>query len=162
MQRSFGKQALGENYRDLVNGEVFKATLEIGIPLGFFLWFVFQVLLGSAPPLGMWRLAVFAGGRWRFMAPHHNQSVGEAANNGPAARMHEIHRTLQTEGYEPVEISDKHCKMDIEFGPHELAVGPVSIRHDTTYIMLVLDREGITIAGPCGAIPRFVDPPTIS
>jgi hypothetical protein len=155
----FGKHELRRGvYSDLVIGEAFKRLLNVGVVFGFGTWFVAQAFVESPPANWVFFVTgAVIGAAAASLAPMTVRLAIERPSSHSTADIQGILAYLIKDGYEPIEISDKHCKLERESGIREFGLGPVSLLAASTSVMLVAKEGYVTIAAPCMLLPKLAD-----
>ena len=157
----FGRQHTGEDpYAFVVTAQIVQFALNMGVFFGVLGWLVGETLSAR---VGGYRHSVRRGecrgrpGTGIGLAPGAVRVVVRRAAVDPHAVISAVRKTLERRGYEPVEVTDRLCKLDRNVGMNALSAGPLSLTPYTTYVVLAADSNVVTIAGPCEILPGIVD-----
>jgi hypothetical protein len=162
---SFGRQHAGEDgYAAMLLVEVMQITVNVGVPFGFGMWLfwtfvaevfpefsgapaVFFVIMGAFFGLAM--AVTFAPGSLRVVMR------GETAD--PDALISRVREALEKKGYEPVELSDRLCKLDKAVGLSGFSFGPLSLSPSNMAVTLVPHDRVVTLAGSAEILSTIVN-----
>ena len=161
--RRFGRQHAGEGgYRSALGNEIYRLTISLGLPYGFLMWLLFNTAYPDFNP-SVWIFAIGGGlfglGMAVTSAPGTLRLIIKRETTDPHALVSEVRSVLERKGYEPVEISDRHCKMDPHVSNTPLSLGPITLTPPVGAVTLVTDEGEVTFAGPCEILSKIVDPP---
>jgi len=145
-------------------GEATRTALEIGVWFGFAMWFVFELVFEGSSPI--WPYV--AGGACYGMAlaatsaPRSLRVVVDRPSSDPTGLVAHLQRMLRADGYEPIEIAEKYCKLDRELNARGIALGPVNVARMTSYVLLAIGESTVTIARPCDVVAALATIPEYS
>ena len=157
----FGRQHTGEDpYAFVVTAQIVQFALNMGVFFGVLGWLVGETLVPELAATATQYVVVSAGVGLVTgigLAPGAVRVVVRRAAVDPHAVISAVRKTLERRGYEPVEVTDRLCKLDRNVGMNALSAGPLSLTPYTTYVVLAADSNVVTIAGPCEILPGIVD-----
>ena len=159
---SFGRQHASEDgYVSALSGEILQLTVNMGVPYGFIMWLAAKTFFAEFDP----PIILFIAGGAAFgllmaitVAPGNVRVVVTRETADPQALVAKVRRQLERKGYEPLELSDRLCKLDRGVGVSSLSLGPISLSPMTTFVTLVTEPETVTFAGPAEILSKIIDP----
>jgi hypothetical protein len=159
---AFGKRHAAD-YRHELFAVGIQVMVEGGFVLGLGLWLLSALVKRFDPSLtlplaGYVALGAASGLLLSVMfTPSLIRVVVVRRTPQPERELRMTRQALIEQGYEPIEISATHFKMDKNVGRHDLAAGPFSVKTDSWLVSVFAERGQITLAGPAGTLALLRD-----